>query len=592
MTLSDANLKFQQALDAIRRGNRDEGRALLRALNQAHPLDPNAAFALASLVADEGDISGAVQAIAPLETQSAGAAAMIVRFLSHAGRVQEAAARGKSACARFPADTPLALLTASAFSALPDYESAESILRAQFDRRPDGDVASALSSAILNLGRCKEAVEFLDAAISQLPADVACLAAIANASNFVSTSREEGFRKHGAFARLIEFSIPASNPLGFPNEPDPDRPLKIAVVSNDLRAHSVAYFVEAILRFHDRSRYIITAFSSATAEDAVSDRLRPLADRWKRANGSPRQLAREIAAERPDVAVDLGGLTGGSSIAALVPQIAPVQLTAIGYPNTTGFRAIQYRFADARTDPPGDSDKYSAEQLVRLDPCFLCFTPRTIPSSIRAPSGPVKFGSFNRITKYSDDCLRAWARILNAVPGSELVLKSPALDSAVARSFLGARLASFGAPVERVRLVGKQPAERDHLAMYEQIDIALDSFPYNGTTTTCEALLMGVPVIGLVGSTHAGRVGLSLLSAAGWPEDAAPSIDLYVARAAEHAASIDAIRAERSARSKQFLASALCDGPAYAARWQDAIRSMWRTWCERKRNQSSSSAPR
>ena len=245
------------------------------------------------------------------------------------------------------------------------------------------------------------------------------------------------------------------------------------------------------------------------------------------------------------------------------------------------------------TDPPGETDANSSEKLIRLDPCFLCFTPRTMRAPARAGAGDsVTFGSFNKITKYSDQCIKIWAELLVKVPDSKLLLKSPALEGESARDHLLKRLASAGAPLERVRLVGKQEAEVDHLAMYEQIDIALDTFPYNGTTTTCEAMLMGVPVVTVEGSTHAGRVGLSLLSAAGFPELVARTQAEYIDKAVYCAARVQALRDERVARSKQLLASALCDGQAYTVRWQDAIRSMWRTWCEQKRLRSSPSARR
>jgi len=593
----DREGKFQHAIDLLNRGKAAEGRVLLEELHAADPTDAQVRLSLGKLESEELRLDRALALLEPLVHDRAHglhAATMIVHVLSRAGRLDKAIARAAEFRAIFPLDPNLALMAAAAHSSRHNHEDAERLLREQVAATPHADVEAALSSALLNVGRVDEAIAGLKSALGRFPGDVGCLAALASATNYVTTSREEGFRIHGALARLVEFAVPVIDPLSYENPPDPDRPLRISLLSADLRAHSVAYFVEAILRHHDRSRYHITAFSTSAVDDEVTARLRPLADAWRQhTSGSPRLLAREVWTQKPDIVIELGGLTGGSALPALVPQVAPVQVTAIGYPNTTGFRTVHYRIVDSLTDPPGEADAFCSEKLVRLDPCFLCFTPRTMRvPAWSASEDAVIFGSFNKITKYSDECIKAWAELLVRVPGSRLLLKSPALEGKSVRDHLLKRLAVAGAPVERVRLVGKQEAETDHLAMYEQIDLALDTFPYNGTTTTCEAMLMGVPVVTVEGSTHAGRVGLSLLSAAGFPELVARTQAEYIDKAAQCAARVQTLRAERIARSRQMLASALCDGPAYTARWQEAIRWMWRTWCEQKRSRSSPSERR
>jgi tetratricopeptide (TPR) repeat protein len=593
----DFRQKHQQAIELLNRGRTSAGRAILEEIHRIDPTDAQAAFSLGKLESEERRFDRSLTLLEPLVANPSfqkPAATLIIHVLSQAGRYAEAIRRASEFRTTFPLDPGLAMMAAAAHSSTLDYEGAERLLRQQLAATPSADIEAAHSSALLNLGRSLEAIAGLKDALARFPGDVGCLAALASATNYVSTSREEGFRIHGALARLVEFAVPVIDPLSYDNPPDPDRPLRIAMLSFDFRAHSVAYFVEAILRHHDRDRYHITAFSTSATEDDVTDRLRPLADAWKRnITGSPRLLAREVWLEKPDVVIDLGGLTGNSALPALVPQVAPVQVTAIGYPNTTGFSTVHYRIVDSLTDPPGDSDKFSTEKLVRLDPCFLCFTPRVN----RAPAltgaiDSVVFGSFNKINKYSADCLQVWSEILRRVPESRLLLKSPALSAPAARDFLLRRFAEIGAPLDRIELLGRQENESDHLAKYDHIDIALDAFPYNGTTTTCEALMMGVPVIALEGSTHAGRVGVSLLTAAGFPESVARSREEYIAKAEECARNVQTFRSERNERSKKMLASALCDGPAYTARWQEAIRSMWRTWCERKRSRSSPSVRR
>lgn len=595
--MSQLQQNYRLAIELINRGRTAEGRALLEENLKADPADGPTSFAIAKLDAENLEYAAALARFETLlehPVLGPDAAPMILHVLSLDRRAQEALARGVELQRRFPENRGLAMELAAACSTLGEYARAEEVLRARYEQNPDADVASTLSSVLLNLGRNGEALALLRAVLERDPGNVACLAALASATNYISDSREEGFRRHRALARVAEFSLPVIDPLSYDNSPDPERPIRIALLSFDFRAHSVAYFVEAILRHRDRSRYHITAYSTSAIEDEVTDRLRPLADDWKRhTSGAPRMLAREVFAGRTDVVVELGGLTGGSPLPALIPQVAPVQVTAIGYPNTTGFSTVHYRLVDSLTDPPGESDACSTERLVRLDPCFLCFTPRVLREPARIGAGPeVVFASFNKITKYSDACLRTFAAVLRAVPGSRLLLKSPALHVASACELLKHRLLDAGAPGGSIEFAAKQEEELDHLAMYDRVDIALDSFPYNGTTTTCEALLMGVPVIALEGSTHAGRVGRSLLAAAGIPGLVARSRDEYVALAASIARDVAKLRASRSERAKQFLASPLCDGPAYASRWQDAIRSMWRLWCERKRSRSSPSAPR
>lgn len=589
--------KYNLAIELINRGRTGEGRTLLEEIHRVDPSDVQTVFALGKLESERREYAPALERFEKLlfhPSLGASAAAMVLHTLSLDRRAQEAVARGRDFLRRFPADRALAMELAAALSTVNDYEGAEEVLRAQYQAAPDGEVASALSSVLINRGRCADAIDLLQDVLGRDPGNVACLAAIANATNYVSDSREEGFRKHRALTRIAEFSLPVIDPLSYDRTPDPDRPLRVALLSFDFRAHSVAYFVEAILRHNDRSRFHITAFSTSASEDEVTDRLRPLADQWKQhLSGSPRMLAREVYAEKADVVVDLGGLTGGSALPALVPQVAPVQVTAIGYPNTTGFSTVHYRLVDSLTDPPGEADTFSTERLVRLDPCFLCFTPRVRREPLRAAGEPgVVFASFNKIAKYSDACLRIWAEILRAVPNSRLLLKSAALQAPSSQELLTGRLLAAGAPPGAVCFAGKQEDELDHLAMYDQVDIALDPYPYNGTTTTCEAMLMGVPVVTLEGSTHAGRVGLSLLSAAGFPELVARSPVEYVRLAAALAGDVGVLRASRSARAARMIGSALCDGPAYASRWQEAVRWMWKQWCERKRNQSASSGRR
>ena len=322
-------------------------------------------------------------------------------------------------------------------------------------------------------------------------------------------------------------------------------------------------------------------------DDAVTKELSELCDQWRTIRTSkPGIIAGVVSETRPDVLVELSGLTANSPLFSMSPRLAPVQVSAIGYPHTTGMTDSDYRIVDSRTDPPGIADRFAVERLARIDPCFLCYTPRQMPPvgpGKAAENGWVTFGSFNKITKYTDEAFALWSRILERSPGSRLLIKTAALDCEDVMEQMKRRLEAVGIARDRVDLAGVQDRPEDHLAMYNRIDIALDTFPYNGTTTTCEALLMGVPVIGLEGTTHAGRVGVSLLHAAGMSEYLASTPEEYVEKAVALAARSGELGTLRPQIRQRLLASALCDGPAYAARWQGAVRSMWQDWCARKR---------
>jgi predicted O-linked N-acetylglucosamine transferase (SPINDLY family) len=278
--------------------------------------------------------------------------------------------------------------------------------------------------------------------------------------------------------------------------------------------------------------------------------------------------------------VDLAGHTGlVGRLPLFARHLAPVQVTYLGYPDTTGLPAIGYRFTDAVADPPGDADAFATERLVRFAPTAWCYappaaTPPAEPPGGR-PAGPPVFGCFNNAGKVSDTTLALWARVLAAVPGARLKLKGRGLGEPGVCARLLERCAACGLPAGRVELLERTPDTAAHLALYHDVDVALDTFPYHGTTTTCEALWMGVPVVSLRGDRHASRVGASLLAAVGHPEWVAASADDYVRTAA-------ALAAERPARAAVRAAlqgSPLLDHAGQSARFATALRSCWQDWC-------------
>jgi len=316
--------------------------------------------------------------------------------------------------------------------------------------------------------------------------------------------------------------------------------------------------------------------------DATTERLRGLSDGWVDVRGlDDTALAARIRDDGIDILVDLGGHTGGNRLLVFAREPAPVQVSYLGYPATTGLEAIGYRLTDARADPPGVADDFHGEALIRLNRCFLCYgTPDDAPEVAPRPAdGPITFGSFNHLPKVTPEVVATWCRILDRVAGARLILKAKGLASAVTRDRVRALFADHGIAPERVETIAWLPAPGDHLALYGRVDIALDSFPYNGTTTTCEALWMGVPVVTLAGDRHAGRVGASLLATVGRDDLITATRDDYVARAVALAADADGRAAARRDLRERVRRSPLGDAAGLATEIEAAYRAMWRRWC-------------
>ncbi len=370
------------------------------------------------------------------------------------------------------------------------------------------------------------------------------------------------------------------------NPPDPARRLRIGYVSPDLRAHSVAYFLEPILARHDRENFEIYAYAEVPEAkyDATSKRLHGLCDHWLTTCGfSDADLARRIRQDGIDILIDLAGHTAHNRLRCFAHRPAPVQISYLGYPNTTGLATIDYRLTDAWADPPGQEALHT-ERLVRLASGFLCYT----PAGDAAPVGElpalgsdhITFGSFNNFSKLTPQTVELWARLMKHLPGSRLILKNKSLSDAGTAAHCVAGFASRGIGPERLELIGWLPSRREHLALYARIDIGLDSFPYNGTTTTCEALWMGVPVIALAGDRHAARVGVGLLSQVGLQELIADTPERYVEIARDLSSDLSRLADLRKGLRQRMLTSSLCDAPAFTRVLEKAYRELWRRWCE------------
>ncbi|HKN08312.1 MAG TPA: tetratricopeptide repeat protein, partial [Pseudomonadota bacterium] len=381
------------------------------------------------------------------------------------------------------------------------------------------------------------------------------------------------------------YGRPAARPMEYSNAREVGRRLRVGYVSGDFCRHSVAYFLEPLLRNHDHEAVEVFCYAEVAQPDAMTQSLRGFADHWLATVGmTDEALAQRITEDGVDILFDLAGHTGKNRLRVFARKPAPIQVTWLGYPNTTGLTSIDYRLVDAITDPEGICDAFASETLIRLDGGFLCYDPVADPPTPSPPpslaAGVVTFGSFNNPAKISAVTLDVWAAVLVREPRARLLLKGlPFADAGTRASFL-ARLGGRGVAAERVELVARLPDMADHLALYNRVDIALDPFPYNGTTTTCEALWMGAPVVVQKGDRHAGRVGASLLSQIGLTDLIAYSAEEYVEIALRLANDPARLSKLRHSLRPRMAASSLGDGPAFARKIEAALRTMWQRWCE------------
>jgi predicted O-linked N-acetylglucosamine transferase (SPINDLY family) len=494
------------------------------------------------------------------------------------GSASEAIAACRAGLALDPGDARLRLELGVALAALGRFDEAIAELEQSCALAPEQAIAHyELGAACHQAGRLEAAIEAMARAHDLAPDHVVLHSNLLFLLNYSAQLTGAELRaRHARFGERHVQPVAAPAPdMAWP------RRLRVGYVSPDFRSHVVSSFMLPVFARHDRRRFEVVAYYSYPQADQVTAAMRALADDWVDcARMSDAELVARIRADRIDILVDLAGHAMHHRLTAFAARAAPLQLTYLGYPNTTGLTAIDARLVDAVTDPPGEADRHCVERLVRLPRCFLCYRPGPDILEPGAPpaqvAGQVTFGSFNNFQKLSDAFFDAAARILAAVPGSRLLLKAKVLDLPSAAQRVRARFARAGIEPARLELLGWAPTPESHLAAYRQVDIALDSFPYNGTTTTCEALWMGVPVVALRGERHAGRVGASLLGAVGLEELVAPDLDGYVRIAAQLAGDAPRLATLRAGMRARLRSSALRDEAGFVGMLEESYLSLWR----------------
>jgi FkbM family methyltransferase len=442
------------------------------------------------------------------------------------------------------------------------------------------DALLNLGNMMTSLGRGEEATNLYERVLTIQPDNQSAISNLLLGLNYADDRTPESIaERHKQLGARFDEAAARSPALARPPATSRTGRIRIGYVSPDLRTHSVAYFFEPLLREHDRTRFEIFCYAELFSPDDMSRRLEAMADHWIPTVGlSDRAVAERIAADRIDILVDLAGHSAHNRLGVFALRPAPVQVTWLGYPNSTGLSAIDYRLVDAVSDPAPQADRLASEELVRLEGGFHCYlAPADAPPVSPPPSektGHITFGSFNNIAKLSNSTLSAWAALLRRVEGSTLLIKSRFFGEGSARERFLRRLDEAGVPRDRLTLIEGIPTVSDHLAAYGQVDISLDSFPYNGTTTLCESLWMGVPVIALRGTDHRSRVGASLLTHIGLSELVAENVEGYVEIAAALAGDATRLKAVRASLRQRVAASPIGDPAGFAHKIETAFLSM------------------
>jgi protein O-GlcNAc transferase len=364
----------------------------------------------------------------------------------------------------------------------------------------------------------------------------------------------------------------------------PER-LRVGMVSGDLWSHPVGFFLESLLAQFDYTRIELIAYPTHHREDELTARIRPYFSAWKPLIGkNDETAARLIHADGVHILFDLSGHTGHNRLPMFAWKPAPVQVTWLGLPATTGVAEMDYVLGDPHAIP-AECESHFSETVWRMPESCLCLTVPTSPSVSLLPAleaGYVTFGSFNNLAKMNDAVVAVWARVLKSVPNSRLLLKTKQLNDPVVCEQTRQRFASCGIAADRLLLNGMLASRDDHLAMYNKVDIALDTFPYPGVTTSVEALWMGVPVLSLRGDRFLSLTAASIAHNAGLPGWVATSVEDYIGKAVTSAGDLPKLAVLREGLRKQVCTSPLFDAKRFAQNFEEALCGMWQAWCDKQ----------
>ena len=441
---------------------------------------------------------------------------------------------------------------------------------------------NTMAKALRDLGRWHEAKELYARLIAAGSGDETVYNNYLMSLHYTPMDADEAYHAHVGWA---ERYAPASNMAGrlHHNDRSTDRKLRLGYFSPNFSRKIAGYFIKPLIANHDRTRFDLYLYSNTTVEDDYTDYFRGNCGKWTDIRGlDAKQVAQAIVDDRIDVMVDLAGHAPDNILAALSYKPAPVQITMLDYFDTTGLSAIDYFVSDDYHSPAGSPQRF-VEKLLRLPTIRLCYEPVDLAPPVRelpaARNGYITFGSFNRRQKVTPEVIGLWSRVLNGVPGSRLVLKGSYFDRAEVQADILRDFSAAGIDAARIEFRGRSH-HGEALEQYGDVDIGLDTFPWNGGLTTCESLLMGVPVIALKGDRIISRQSAAMMNALGLDDFVADDWDQYVDIARRWSASTGALAQLRRELRQRLRASPLGDGKRYANAVEQIYASTWRAWCE------------
>jgi len=614
-------------------GRPELAKGLCRKVIELHPENIEAPYQLAKIAALEGDYDAAADLIALIQTAvfDDGFLQNYYEWHRKANKPDRAACYLRESVLKSPENYAAWFFLASAcfdLSDLPGFEQAarragrlrptvgssnydlallykkaglatlaEHHLRACVEAAPQNSYyLNGLAGLLKSMGRANEAVEYYQRLIAEKPINLTYHEHHTNVlMNLICTTirtPEEIFDEHQRWGEQF-CSFTGKPSAMFDNSPQPDRVLRIGYVSSDFYRHPVAYFIEPLLTMHDQNRFDIFLYANVEREDDVTAQIKQRPCTWRSIfNRDDAAVCQMIRDDGIDILVDLGGLTQKNRLPVFARRSAPVQVTWLGYAHSTGLPTMDYRITDAIADPPGLTEHVHTEQLYRVQDCFLGYCPPINSPSVRQlpvdTANYITFVAFNNLAKTNDTLLGWWAEILRRVPGSRLILKDRRFvrDVRFRESWLD-RFAVLGITVDRLDLLDWSPTVHDHLDSLSLGDIALDAYPYNGTTTTSETVWMGVPVVTLAGPSHVSRVSASLLSTIGVPELIAHTPEEYIEIAVVLAESRERLRSYRATLRAVMQASPLMDFEGFARKIESAYRDIWQKWCVKQSGEDS-----
>ncbi len=402
----------------------------------------------------------------------------------------------------------------------------------------------------------------------------------------VSATSKEIFDVHRQTGLWLESTL-AQPGFSFQNSPEKSRPLRIAYLSSDFRNHSVAHFILPVLESHDQENFELFIYHNHNREDEYTDRARTIARHFRKvADLSDQALCRAIRTDQIDILIELNGLTEFNRMSVLAMKAAPIQISWIGYPNTTGLGTVDFRIVDEITDPREYAQDFHIEKLLYMPSGFSVYqAPEELPDVADPPfieNGFITFGSFNNMPKLNKPLIKSWSEILHGVKGSRFFLKNIAAGYKQPVRQLQEEFLAHGISTDRIEFHGQFASQREHLESFSKVDICLDSFPYNGTTTTCDSLIMGVPVITRAGSSHRSRVSCSLLTALALDSLIASDENTYIDAAVGLASDLDQMRKLRSGLRKLMQSSSLMDSHTLTRELETRLKQVFAVWCQKE----------